>query len=372
MQKSASTTKFHTISLFIIALIFFITIFITRKFNIFENPILLASTILIESSLILLFLYESVLTFLSPLTILRSFIISVWKNIINNKTYLQSKEKHPILFKCISERFSLKKPTGLLLTIGTIIAIFFLSLFLEIAWNVFFKGTFISIDYHVLNLIPSVRSNGQTSFFRFITFMGNWQSVIFTSLLILIVFLKRKQVFTSILFLTILITAEGTAFILKHLIGRIRPDQILSLINEKSFSFPSGHTIAATVIFGVLSYLLIKSFQHIYVKILIFFSGIFFIFIIALSRIYLGVHYPTDVLASITLGFVLLSIFITIIEMNEKYLIFHKQKQIQMKELLWIPVLLIIFSLFLNTRFIKIRKVKTTHTQINTLSEQIL
>jgi len=367
MQKTASTTKFHAISLFIIVLIFFVTVFTTKNLNLFGNPILLASTMLIESLLIFLFLYESVLTFRSPLKTLWLFIISVWQNITNSKYFLQSQKKYPTLFKCVSNRFSFKKPTGLLLTIGTITAIFFLSLFLEILWNVLFKGAFINIDHRVLNLIPNIRSNGQTVFFRFITFMGNWQSVVFTSLLIIIFLLRKKRNFINILFVIILITAEGIAFVLKHLVGRIRPDQMLSLVTEKSFSFPSGHAIVSTVIFGFLSYLIIKSFKNSYVKILIFFGGVFFVFLIALSRIYLGVHYPSDVLASITLGCVLLSIFITIIEINERYSIFHKIKLVKMKELLWVPLLLIIFSLFLNTHFIKIKKVQAANIQIHSV-----
>ncbi len=367
MQKIASTTKFHAISLFIIVLIFFVTVFTTKNLNLFGNPILLASTMLIESLLIFLFLYESVLTFRSPLKTLWLFIISIWQNITNSKYFLKSQKKYPTLFKYISNRFSFKKPTGLLLTIGTITAIFFLSLFLEILWNVLFKGAFINIDHRVLNLIPNIRSNGQTVFFRFITFMGNWQSVVFTSLLIIIFLLRKKRNFINILFVIILITAEGIAFILKHLVGRIRPDQILSLVTEKSFSFPSGHAIVSTVIFGFLSYLIIKSFKNSYVKILIFFGGVFFVFLIALSRIYLGVHYPSDVLASITLGCVLLSIFITIVEINERYSIFHKTKLVKMKELLWVPLLLIIFSLFLNIHFIKIKKVQAANIQVHSV-----
>lgn len=258
------------------------------------------------------------------------------------------------LFKWISKRFSINNATGLILTIGVITAIFFLGLFLGITQDVILKEPLVNIDQGILQLVPGIRTADLTDFFSFITFLANWQSVLFASLLTLIILIRKKQIFTSMLFLLTLITTEIIGFVLKLLVARARPDQVLRLITEDSFSFPSGHALIATVLLAFLGYLLIKSFKQTFAKMLIFLGSLLVILLIALSRIYLGVHYPSDVLASIFLGCFLSSIFITIAVIEERYKLFKQQEITPLKELLLIPVLLILFSLFLNKYFLNI------------------
>lgn len=92
--------------------------------------------------------------------------------------------------------------------------------------------------------------------------------------------------------------------LLKVLVARPRPSVVLPVMVEPLFSFPSGHVMMAVGVYGLISLLLWQRQR----QILSLISGVW-VLLIAFSRLYLGVHYPSDVIASLLLGFVLLGIF---------------------------------------------------------------
>lgn len=135
-----------------------------------------------------------------------------------------------------------------------------------------------------------------TNIMFFFTFLGNWKTILFLNLIIAIFLIKNKQLR---LFAIIAFTSLSNLFIvepLKHLFREPRP--LNGLITETGFSFPSGHTYSAITFYGLLTYLLYERYKHKYIVLL----GITFIFLIAYSRLYLGVHYFHDIIASLVLG----------------------------------------------------------------------
>lgn len=252
----------------------------------------------------------------------------------------------------LESRFSKKKANGLILTLGLILAALFLLLFLGIAASVVSKQPIIQFDQFILQSVPNYRTPALTLFFSFVTFLGNWQSIVFVSVITTIFFLYKKQNFSAVLFLLNLLIGEAIIYFLKIGIGRARPDKLLQIITETSFSFPSGHAFASSLVLGFLTYFIFKYFKQLLPKTLTVLSGVLVILLICLSRIYFGVHYPSDVLASLALGSFLLSIFITVAEINEKYFVFRKQPKASLNYIIFIPLLLLIFSLILNSTFI--------------------
>jgi len=98
---------------------------------------------------------------------------------------------------------------------------------------------------------------------------------------------------------------------LKHAFRRIRPsfdDPLLSLV---TYSFPSGHTAAATVFYGLLACYLVRRTQAWRVRVLIVAGAVAMVMLVALSRMYLGVHYLSDVLAAAAEGAAWLAICVT-------------------------------------------------------------
>lgn len=108
--------------------------------------------------------------------------------------------------------------------------------------------------------------------------------------------------------------ALSTGF--KLFFGKARPELWSQLITETSYSFPSGHALGAMVLYGFLAYLVAQRFQL--QKWLVYGIAVLLISSIGLSRIYLGVHWPTDVAAGYSIGFLWLSLCIGLFKLETR------------------------------------------------------
>jgi undecaprenyl-diphosphatase len=102
-----------------------------------------------------------------------------------------------------------------------------------------------------------------------------------------------------------LIATGGAALLvamLKLHFHRIRPDLPWALVHEPSFSFPSGHSVFAVVVYGTLIYLGMRHLARVWERIVVVVAAGALIFGIGFSRIYLGAHYPSDVAAGYFVG----------------------------------------------------------------------
>jgi membrane-associated phospholipid phosphatase len=102
---------------------------------------------------------------------------------------------------------------------------------------------------------------------------------------------------------------------LKLAFSKARPELWPRLITETSFSFPSGHALGAMVLYGFLAYLLAQNWPRL--SALIYAAAFTIITLIGLSRLYLGVHWPTDVVAGFGVGFLWLIICITLLKLQQ-------------------------------------------------------
>jgi undecaprenyl-diphosphatase len=116
----------------------------------------------------------------------------------------------------------------------------------------------------------------------------------------------------------LLVVAMGGAAsidtILKLHFRRIRPNVPWALVTEHSFSFPSGHSVGAVVLYGTITYLIWSHLHDLAERIAVIVTALLLIAGIGLSRVYIGVHYPTDVAAGYLVGLLWL---LTLIGANE-------------------------------------------------------
>ncbi len=106
--------------------------------------------------------------------------------------------------------------------------------------------------------------------------------------------------------LLVLLTMAGAGILdtlLKHLYGRARPLPLFDFYpSPHSYSFPSGHALFATCFFGGVAVLTSHRFRHPVTQVAVWVVAVLAIALIGISRIYLGVHYPTDVLGGLAAG----------------------------------------------------------------------
>ena len=180
--------------------------------------------------------------------------------------------------------------------------IFFIVMFGLIAsgYNSFLK----TLDSMIINFIQGLEDPAFTSIYLNATNIADMkQSAVITVIIVIILFVNSFR--REALFLTLTMGTCGIvmAFI-KIIFNRPRPN-IHRLVELNSLSFPSGHTTSATILYLTLALIFIKLSKkgnNNYFPILIVIMGILFI---ATSRVYLGVHYPTDTMAGMCLGSVI-------------------------------------------------------------------
>ncbi|MCW8091394.1 phosphatase PAP2 family protein [Alteromonas sp. ASW11-130] len=91
-------------------------------------------------------------------------------------------------------------------------------------------------------------------------------------------------------------------FYLKEVFERARPEKVSALVDVMTYSFPSGHAMTSSIVFMTLGALLAQTVPRNIEKIYFIATALFLSFIIGLTRVYLGVHYPTDVMAGWAAG----------------------------------------------------------------------
>lgn len=195
--------------------------------------------------------------------------------------------------------------------IWLVLLIIFLIIMLGILFN---KTT--SIDNYVYNLVASNITNNKTTFFKVITFFGSTKFIVTLCAIFLLLFLLLKNKWIGINICLALITSTLVNNIVKIIIRRPRPE-VTKLVIEHSYSFPSGHTMAATMMYGILMYYVLNSKLNKYLKLLICILLGGLVILVGISRIYLGAHYFTDVVAGIVLSSLLLLVIIDFINKKD-------------------------------------------------------
>lgn len=144
----------------------------------------------------------------------------------------------------------------------------------------------------------------------FITYLGNWQTIVclVVAISIILLILRKKR----IVFFLVGGTAAGELFyvLLKNIIQRARPDAGAALITQNGYSFPSGHALVPLIFYGMLGYYFFRKAEKLPLKIISIIAPAALIFLIGFSRVFLGVHWVSDVLAGWAFGAVFLVILI--------------------------------------------------------------
>ncbi|TMM29620.1 phosphatase PAP2 family protein [Polaribacter aestuariivivens] len=200
-------------------------------------------------------------------------------------------------------KYDEKLPYIFTVIIALIIVISGIKIFVELTENLH-TDVLGAFDTKITDYIISFRNPALTSYFSFVTEVGDALGylVVFTLCSILFYFIFKRWKYAGQLTLVLLLALSSNV-ILKQIINRARPT-LEHLVTVKTLSYPSGHAMTAMAFYGFLIYL-ITTFN---IRKVLKFSFItllsFLILSIGISRIYLGVHFPSDILGGFIAGFV--------------------------------------------------------------------
>ncbi|VTS16184.1 PAP2 family protein [Streptococcus anginosus] len=165
----------------------------------------------------------------------------------------------------------------------------------------FHSGQLKGIDNLLQTTLRGNLPHALTVFFSSLTSLINIPVIVTWVALLLGIFLYKKWWSEALLLGGNLVLTGLLVKLLKGVYQRPRP-ALQHLVVESGFSFPSGHALASTLIFGTLLIIVSQRMQTVQTKRLLQGLLIAMILLIVMSRVYLGVHYPTDVLGSLLLG----------------------------------------------------------------------
>ena len=179
---------------------------------------------------------------------------------------------------------------------------FALLLFVIIGYVVkFYPEMLINFDQPIQTVIRGNLADYLTIFFKAITHLIDIPVIITWVLIVAFIFYCKQWKIESFFMLGNLTFAGILIVTFKNIYQRPRPE-ILHLVEEKGFSFPSGHSLAVTIMVGTLTVIFSQRIKnHVWRKVVQIGLGIFLVSVLV-SRIYLGVHYPSDVIASLCVG----------------------------------------------------------------------
>jgi membrane-associated phospholipid phosphatase len=174
-------------------------------------------------------------------------------------------------------------------------------------------------DLAVFDLVQKHTNDRNTKLMLTVTHLANHRFLIPANLSLITYFLfVRRRTWFSIRVASIALSSLGLMFLLKHLFRRKRPSEPL-LFRVKGLSFPSGHAIMSVTFYGLLIYITSNTVRSALLKGLLTPSLVALILMIGYSRVYLRVHYASDVIAGHTVGLLWLLIALDLLKRIEEY-----------------------------------------------------
>lgn len=210
--------------------------------------------------------------------------------------------RYPRLARFLAARFTPGSPTGLVLTGWIVVGVALLEQVVELTIEIASGSPVVALDHRITNLVATMRAPELDEFMYAVTWLGDPHVIVIAAIAAVLIALVTRQSRPAAL----LIVALGASWLsdqaLKFLVARPRPPLADARIVETGFSFPSSHAVLSAALYGAVAYLVIRGLRRDWLRIVVGTLAALAVLLVGVSRGYLGVHYPSDVLAGWVLG----------------------------------------------------------------------
>lgn len=205
----------------------------------------------------------------------------------------------------VATNFLLRRLKKLSLEVVLLAVVFFICLWLLfLVTDMVFEDKNTSFDEQVFSLINPYINSRNTRLMQFITFFGSHFFLLPANIILAGIFLFiKKHRWYSLKIAAVSITSTAVMFLLKGLLQRQRP-LVPVISNVHGYSFPSGHSFSSLVFFGMLGYIVFRTMKNKWIKWLLMLCCFGAALLVGFSRIYLKLHYTSDVIAGFCLGII--------------------------------------------------------------------
>lgn len=175
--------------------------------------------------------------------------------------------------------------TGLLITVGV---------------GVKHSSSVNAFDRHVTSVVVAHRTGVLNAVMKAVTWLGSWVALVGTGILLVVLAIRRRLPMAAVVLGVVAWAGEnGGVTLAKHVVKRDRPPQDLRLVSAHGWSWPSGHTAVALLVFTTLALVVAAIAPRSGYRTLAWALAALAVAAVAFSRVELGVHWTTDVMASI-------------------------------------------------------------------------
>jgi len=216
------------------------------------------------------------------------------------------------------DKYNEKLPYIIMVAIALVVVIGGINLFVELT-DTLHTETLASYDDQIQDYIIAHRNPGLTHYFKFVTEVGDVKGYLIVLVIVIVIsalIYKRWKYVGQVTLVLFLATVSN--MILKRAIDRARPG-IEHLVSVETLSYPSGHAMSAMAFYGFLIYLFYKFRINGFLKTLAILFLAVLIASIGISRIYLGVHYPSDIVGGFIAGLIWVSFCILLFNLIEVF-----------------------------------------------------
>lgn len=289
--------------------------------------------------------------------VLYSYVCSIWHVFRTHKNTRTFIHRHPSVVRFLRNRFRKDLFFGLPVTVLSILFIGVLYTLVGVLQDIIAFDPIVFVDVRFAHLLSMFRDSGLIQFFLAVTAFGTVPVVIVVLLSASALgLLWNKRRYVEALWITVL---GSQLFVLlgKYFVHRVRPDGLISVYYEPSFSFPSGHAAIAVALYGFITYMLWQHVHSFKKKTTVLFVGVVFIFLLGFSRLYLGVHFLSDVIGGYLDGVMWLIVGVAIVlwrkyTLHEKPILVSRRKALHVTAFVVVSVLVmsVIYSFSYSSR----------------------
>ncbi len=222
-------------------------------------------------------------------------------------------KRHPGIAAFVGKRMAAENFLGISLTMRLVICIILLWIFGELTLDIVISNALVTLDQRVLGIVRNLQTPDRTRLMTFFSAAGGEIVQTAGSIALIIYFSYKRQFTYLITYLSAMIGGSLLVYGMKAATHRIRPIMPVPDVSM-GWSFPSGHSMMSLIFYGMITYLVINNICSGRIRTLMAVMGALTIFMIGASRIYLQVHFLSDVLAGYTAGLLWLTACVTALE----------------------------------------------------------
>ena len=179
-------------------------------------------------------------------------------------------------------------------------------------------GTPDTLDLRIGDMASRVRTPRLDRIMSAVTRLGDWQLLVPATILLIVVFWQAGHRVSALLFAGSVLGGFGLSSLLKVLVTRARPHLWPAIVVESTYSYPSGHTVMATVFFGGLAAIVFHLRRDRAARVAAVAFAAAVVLLVATSRVYLGAHWATDTIGGMMTGMIWVLIYAAAIEFAAK------------------------------------------------------